>query len=186
MPVDSKFPLEDFRRVLAAPDDAERARARKAFLARVRKHIDDIAAKYIRPDEGTYDFALMYVPAENVYYETIIRDEAGDESGIVDYALAKRVVTVSPNSFYAYLQSIVLGLRGMRIEARAHEVMGQLAHLGAELARLRDDVRLVGRHLGNAQQAFAAAERRLDRFEGKLEAVSGHEDDAPPALELRS
>lgn len=187
VPIDSKFPLEDFRRVLAAPDDAERQRARKAFLARVRKHIDDIAAKYIRPDEGTYDFALMYVPAENVYYETIVRDEHGDESGLVDYALARHVVPVSPNSFYAYLQSIALGLRGMRIEARAQEVMGQLAHLGGELARLRDDVRLVGRHLGNAQQAFGAAERRLERFEGKLGAIAGHEDEvAPPALELRS
>ena len=172
VPVDSKFPLEDFRRLLDATDDTERARARKAFVARVRKHIDDIAAKYVLPDEGTYDFALMYIPAENVYYETIIRDE---EPGLGAYAINRKVVPVSPNSFYAYLQAIVLGLRGLRIEARAHEVMGQLTRLGGDLGRLREDFRLVGKHLGNATQAFGGAERRLDRLDGKLAAIGGEE-----------
>src|SRR4029450_3547729 len=116
-----------------------------------RKHVDDIAAKYIRPDEGTFDFALMYVPAENVYYETIVRDDdLGGERALTTYALERRVVPVSPNSFYAYLQAIVLGLRGLRIEARAEEVMGQLSRLGTDLGRLRDDFPLVGQPLGNA------------------------------------
>jgi DNA recombination protein RmuC len=187
VPVDAKFPLEDFRRLLDAADDDERARARKAFVQRVRKHVDDIAAKYVLPDEGTYDFALMYVPAENVYYETIIRDEDG---GLGAYALARRVVPVSPNSLYAYLQAIVFGLRGLRIEARAREVMGQLGRLSGDVTRLRDDLRLVGRHLGNAAQAFAAAERRLDRLDGKIAAIAGDEEaveEAPrQALLLRS
>src|SRR5437870_9251762 len=103
VPVDSKFPLEDFRRLLEAGDEDERARARKAFVARVRRHIDDIATKYVLPDEGTYDFALMYIPAENVYYETIIRDE---EPGLSGYAIGRKVIPVSPNCFYAYLQTI--------------------------------------------------------------------------------
>ena len=172
VPVDSKFPLEDFRRLLEAGDEDERARARKAFVARVRRHIDDIATKYVLPDEGTYDFALMYIPAENVYYETIIRDE---EPGLSGYAIGRKVIPVSPNSFYAYLQAIVLGLRGLRIEARAREVMGQLTRLGGDLGRLRDDFRLVGKHLGNAVQAQGAAERRLDRLDGKLAAIGGEE-----------
>ena len=188
VPVDSKFPLEDFRRVLQAADDEERARARKAFIARVRKHIDDIATKYIVPDEGTYDFALMYIPAENVYYETIIRE---DEPGLAAYAIGRKVIPVSPNCFYAYLQAIVLGLRGLRIEARAHEVMGQLARLDGDLARVREDFRLVGKHLTNAAQAHGVAERRIERLEGKLVAISGEEEPAevkPPrqALLLRS
>ena len=188
VPVDAKFPLEDFRRLLEAADDDERARARKAFVARVRKHIDDIAVKYVVPDEGTYDFALMYVPAENVYYETIIRDE---EPGLAAYAMNRKVIPVSPNSFYAYLQALVLGLRGLRIEARAREVMGQLTRLGGDLARLRDDFRLVGKHLGNATQAFGAADRRLDRLDAKVAAIDdGHagEEAEPPrqALLLRS
>ncbi len=186
VPVDAKFPLEDFRRLLEAADDEERTRARKAFVARVRKHVDDIASKYVLPDEGTYDFALMYIPAENVYYETIIRDE---EPGLAGYAIARKVVPVSPNSFYAYLQAIVLGLRGLRIEARAQEVIGQLGRLGGDLGRLRDDFRLVGKHLGNAAQAFGSAERRLDRLDGKLAAIGGEEaTEEPPrqAILLRS
>jgi len=187
VPIDAKFPLEDFRRLLDAADDETRARARKAFVVRVRKHIDDIAAKYVLPDEGTYDFALMYIPAENVYYETIIRDE---EPGLSGYAISRKVVPVSPNSLYAYLQAIVLGLRGLRIEARAQEVIGQLGRLGGDLGRLREDFRLVGKHLGNATQAYGAAERRLDRLDGKLAAIGGDEaveEEAPrQALLLRS
>jgi DNA recombination protein RmuC len=176
VPVDAKFPLEDFRRMLAAETDDDRARARKAFGARLRKHVDDIADKYILPDEGTYDFALMYIPAENVYYETIIRD---DDRGLASYALERKVVPVSPNSFYAYLQAIVLGLKGLRIEARAEEVMGQLARVGGDLGRLREDMRLVGKHLGNAVAAQASADRRLERLEGKLGAISDDQDDVP-------
>ena len=175
--VDAKFPLEDFRRLLQAEDGDERNRAKRAFAVRLRKHVDDIAAKYIRPDEGTFDFALMYVPAENVYYETVVRDEdLGGERGLAAYALERRVVPVSPNSFYAYLQAIVLGLRGLRIEARAEEVMGQLSRLTADLGRLRADFRLVGKHLGNAQLAYAAADRRLDRLGTKLVTISGDEE----------
>src|SRR5207249_2585457 len=143
--------------------------ARKAFVARVRKHIDDVAAKYILPDEGTYDFALMYVPAENVYYEAIVRDDgAGSERSLGAYALERKVMPVSPNSFYGYLQAIVLGLRGLRIEARAQEVIGQLARLAGDLGRLQEDFRVLGRHVTNAAQAHAAADRRLDRLTVKL------------------
>lgn len=178
VPIDAKFPLEDFRRCLAAAGDDERARARKAFLARVKKHVDDIALKYILPDEGTYDFALMYIPAENVYYETIVRDEElGGERSLAAYALERKVVPVSPNCFYAYLQAIVLGLRGLRIESRAQEVMGQLARLGGDLARVRDDFRVLGKHLGNAAQTHATVDRRLERITGKLGAIAGDEEE---------
>jgi DNA recombination protein RmuC len=177
VPVDAKFPLEDFRRLLQAANEDERIKAKRAFSVRLRKHVDDIAAKYIRPDEGTFDFALMYVPAENVYYETVVRDDdLGGERGLATYALERRVVPVSPNSFYAYLQAIVLGLRGLRIEARAEEVMGQLSRLAADIGRLRGDFRLVGKHLGNAQQAYTAADRRLDRLGTKLTTIAGYEE----------
>ncbi len=177
VPVDAKFPLEDFRRLLDAEDEDTKTRSKKAFVARVRKHVDDIAAKYIVPDEGTYDFALMYIPAENVYYEAIIRDE---ERALSAYALERKVIPVSPNSFYAYLQAIVLGLRGLRIEARAQEVIGLLARLAGDLDKLRDEVRVLGKHLGNATQAHAAADRRLERLAGKVGAIGGDvEEEAP-------
>jgi len=115
VPVDSKFPLDSFRRLMAEKDEQARGRLRRQFVRVTKKHIDDVASKYILPDEGTFDFALMYIPAENVYYETIIRDEAlGEESSLLSYALEKRVIPVSPNSFYAYLQAIALGLKGLR------------------------------------------------------------------------
>jgi DNA recombination protein RmuC len=186
VPIDAKFPLEDFRRMLEATDDDGRARARKAFVARVRKHVDDVAAKYVLPDEGTYDFALMYIPAENVFYEAIVRDEGRE---LTDYALAKKVIPVSPGTLYAYLQAIALGLRGLRIEAQAREVVEQLGRLTGDLGRLRDDMRLVGKHLGNAQQCFGSAERRLDKFEQRLAIATGDESPAPDSkvaqLELR-
>jgi DNA recombination protein RmuC len=184
VPVDAKFPLEDFRRLLEAADDEERARARRAFGACVRRHVDDIATKYILPDEGTYDFALMYIPAENVYYEAVVRE---DERGLSSYALERKVIPVSPNSFYAYLQAIVLGLRGLRIESRAQAVLAQLGRLGSDLGRLREDFRLLGKHLGNASQAYGAAERRLERLGGKLDAIDREEEeDAPRPLLVQS
>jgi DNA recombination protein RmuC len=182
VPIDAKFPLEDFRRLLDAPDDDARARARKAFVARVRKHVDDVAAKYVVPDEGTYDFALMYIPAENVFYEAIVRDETRE---LTSYALERKVVPVSPNTLYAYLQAIALGLRGMRIEAQAQEVMGRLQRLTGELGRVRDDMRLAGKHLGNAQACFGAAERRLDKFEQRLSLATGAEANEPAQPERK-
>jgi DNA recombination protein RmuC len=182
VPIDAKFPLEDFRRVLDAPDDEARARARRRSSARVRKHVDDVAAKYVVPDEGTYDFALMYIPAENVFYEAIVRDETRE---LTSYALERKVVPVSPNTLYAYLQAIALGLRGMRIEAQAQEVMGRLQRLTGELGRVRDDMRLAGKHLGNAQACFGAAERRLDKFEQRLAIATGAEADEPAQPERK-
>ena len=101
-------------------------------------------------------------------------------AALAAYAIERKVVPVSPNCLYAYLQAIALGLRGLRIEARAQEVMGQLAGLGGDLSRFRDDFRLLGKHLGNAVQAQAAAERRLERFRGKLTNIAGGEEEAEP------
>ena len=140
VPVDAKFPLENFRRVVATQDEVARKTARKAFLKDVKTHVDAIASKYIRTDEGTFDFALMYIPAENVYYETIIKDEeTGGDSSLFNYALNKRVIPVSPNSFYAYLQTILLGLKGMRVEESAREIINNLARLQKEFERFGED-----------------------------------------------
>src|SRR5262249_57727637 len=116
-----------FGRCVEATDEADRQRNGRAFVAGGKKPVADIAAKSILPEEGTYDFALMYVPAENVYYETIVRDEEfGGERTLASHALERKVIPVSPNCFYAYLQAIVLGLRGLRIEDHARDVLAQL------------------------------------------------------------
>ena len=179
VPVDAKFPLENFRRVMAEPEEERRRPLRRAFARDVRARVDEIAKKYILPDEGTFDFALMYVPAENVYYEIIVKDEADGES-IGAYALERRVIPVSPNSFYAYLQVIALGLRGLRIEANAREIQNDLTRLCGDITRVREHMDKLGGHLGHAQKQFTDAERALARFETKLEAVERKE--LQPAL----
>ena len=184
--VDAKFPLENFRRMLDEADEDKRRPVRRQFVRDVKTRIDEIAKRYILPDEGTFDFALMYVPAENVYYEIIIKDETdlGDEA-IAAYALAKRVVPVSPNSFYAYLQVIILGLRGLRIEANAQVILNDLARLAGDLDKVREPLRTLGRHLGNAQSQFTEAERALDRFGTKLETIERKGDKQAEFPEMR-
>jgi len=180
VPVDSKFPLESFQRMMVVEDEEERKRHRREFVRSVKGHIDDIARKYILPDEGTFNFALMYIPAENVYYETIIRDEAlGEEKSLLNYALEKRVIPVSPNSFYAYLQAIALGLSGLQIEKRAQEIMRYLARLQGDFGRFKEDYETLGGHIERARKRYDEAEKKLGRFEDKLLSAS-----EPTALEL--
>lgn len=171
VPVDAKFPYENFKRVAEAPSESERVAARKLFLRDVKKHVEAIAAKYILPDEGTYDFALMYVPAENVYYETIIKDDEDEDHALFRYALSKRVVPVSPNSFYAYLQTILLGLRGMQVEERAQEILDALSRLRGDFQKLQENFRVLGKHLTNAQGSYVETEKTFDKFETKLSQI---------------
>ncbi|HUI08620.1 MAG TPA: DNA recombination protein RmuC [Verrucomicrobiae bacterium] len=180
VPVDAKFPYENFKRIVEAQGDVERVAARKQFLKDVKKHVDAIATKYILPDEGTYDFALMYVPAENVYYETIIREETGEDRQLFGYALERRVIPVSPNSFYAYLQTILLGLRGMKVEERAQEILATLARLRGDFEKLEENFRLLGRHLTNASGAYTDTEKTLTKLDAKLS--QAEQPQLPPAL----
>jgi DNA recombination protein RmuC len=165
VPVDSKFPLDNYERLASAETDEQRLLYEKAFARDLKGHVDAIAEKYIRPDEGTYDFALMYLPAEQIHYELI----SGKTGALLAYANEKRVFPVSPTTFAAYLQVIVLGLKGLQIEQHAHEVMAYCAQLQKDFGRFKDDFEVVGKHLGHAQAKYAEAEKRLDRFEGRLE-----------------
>ena len=183
--MDAKFPLENFRRMLEAKTDEERKGARREFSRNVKKHIDDIHEKYILTEEGTFPFALMYIPAENVYYETIIKGEEDDnEKALYAYATTKQVMPVSPNSFYAYLLTLAQGFRGLKIEERALEIINHLNRLRQELDRFTEDFHKVGMHLANAQTRFGEAEKRLTRFDEKLLAAgeSAPLPDEKPAL----
>ena len=156
---------------MSAESDDERVLFERAFARDLKGHVDTIATKYIRPDEGTYDFALMYVPAEAVYYELV----CGKTGALLQYAHDKRVFPVSPTTFTAQLQVIALGLKGLQIEQHAHEVMAYVAQLSKDFDRFKTDFDVVGKHIGNAQSKYVEAERRLDRFESKLERASEHE-----------
>jgi DNA recombination protein RmuC len=166
--VDSKFPLDNYQRLVEAQSDDERQLHEKALARDVRNHVDAIAGKYIRPEEGTYDFAFMYIPVEAVYYELA----CGKTAGVLQYAHERRVFPVSPSTFTAYLQVIVLGLRGMQIEQRAGEVIAYVAELGRDFGKFTEEFELVGKHLGNAHTKYAAADKRLEKFAGKLERAS--------------
>ena len=162
VPVDAKFPLENFKRIIDSPDEEEKKSYRKSFLSDVKARINEISSKYILPDEGTYDFALMYIPAENVYYETIIKDD------LLDYSVSHKVIPVSPNTFYAYLQVICLGLRGMAVERNAKDILANLGRLEGDLVKFKEDFVLIGGHLSNAARKYTEAEKRLDKFTDKL------------------
>ncbi|MFB0564536.1 MAG: DNA recombination protein RmuC [Candidatus Aminicenantaceae bacterium] len=181
VPIDSKFPLENFKRYLQEEESKKKEVSKKRFFLDVKKHIDEIASKYILPDEGTYDFALMYIPAENIYYETILKDENfGEMQSIFSYALRKRVIPVSPNSFFAYLQVIILGLKGLRIEDSALTIYRSLARLQGDLTRFKNDFQTLGSHLVNAKSKFDEADKRLGKFSDKFELVSGEKPEMLP------
>jgi DNA recombination protein RmuC len=176
VPVDAKFPLDNFERLVAAGDDGERTLHERAFVRDVKAHVDAIASKYILPAENTYDFALMYLPAESVYYELVCG--TGDVYG---YALGKRVFPVSPTTLHAYLLVITLGLRGLQIERHAQEVMDYCGQLARDFERFRGDFDVVGKHISNAQSKYGEADRRLERFGARLERAADWQDAIEPA-----
>jgi DNA recombination protein RmuC len=165
VPIDAKFPLENFQRILSAVDDKERASARKAFVRDVGKRVDE-TAKYIRPDEGTFEFAMMYVPAENVYYEVLSAKD------LFEYALEQHVIPVSPNSFFAYLNVVVFGLRGLEIEEKARLLLGQLSRLKKDFGDIQDTFGTLGKHIANAQSKHNEIDVKLGRFGEKLADVA--------------
>jgi len=176
VPIDSKFPLENFKKYLKEEDKKEKSNLRKKFVSDVKKHIDVISQKYILPDEGTFDFALMYIPAENIYYETILREEnITKDKSIFSYALQKRVIPVSPNSFFAYLQVIVLGLKGLQIEKSAQIIFQSLSRLQNDLSVFKNTFDLIGTHLNNARTKYDEAEKRLLKFTDKVNSLDSYE-----------
>ncbi len=177
VPVDAKFPLDNFQRLVEADGETDRELFAKHFSRDIKQHVDAIADKYIRPEEGTYEFALMYLPAEAVYYE-LVCNRLGGASSPLTYALERNVIPVSPSTLHAYLLVLVLGFKGLQIEEHAREVMAYCADLNRDFGRFKSDFDLVGKHLGNAQTKFGDAEKRLSRFETKLERAAESELEA--------
>ena len=169
VPVDSKFPLEAFNRMAKAGSEEDQAALRREFVRSVRGHIDAVA-KYILPDEGSLPFALMYIPAENVYYEVIVKDDIGEgQTNLCAYAMERRVIPVSPSSFYAYLQAILIGLKGMRVEAHAQEIMRHVERLSGDFVRIRKEFGTLGSHLKNASDRYSDLDRSVNKFGDRLQ-----------------
>ncbi|MCJ7730621.1 MAG: DNA recombination protein RmuC [Sedimentisphaerales bacterium] len=175
VPIDAKFPLPAFEKLTAAQTDDEKSRLRKQFINDVIKHIDKIAASYIRPVEGTLDFALAYIPAENVYYETVIK-YADDTKDILQYAFEKKVIPVSPNLLYVYLMTVVMGLHGLQIEKQAAEIRQNLKTLNASFANFAACWETLGKHLKNAYGQYEDGQKKLDRFGLQLDQIQGQQE----------
>jgi DNA recombination protein RmuC len=161
--VDSKFPLEAYRRLLETGDDA-----RRDFCVAVRKHADCIAEKYILPDEHTFDYALMFVPSEGVYYELLLTEDS--KYGMLDeYCRSKRVFPVSPNTFYACLSAFAISLQGQKIEERTRHILAGMAGLKKQFEGFSDVYEKLGNHLRHAQQSYEEADSKLSRARNSLE-----------------
>jgi DNA recombination protein RmuC len=165
--IDSKFPLDAYRRLVETGDDD----ARRDFHSAVRKHADSIVEKYILPDEHTYDYALMFVPSEAVYYELLMTQDS--KYGQLDeYCRNKRVFPVSPNTFYACLNAVAVSLQGQKIEENARHLLAGLAGLKKQFESFAEVYERLGTHLRHAQQSYEDADSRLGRARNSLEQMS--------------
>ncbi|MFZ0582461.1 MAG: DNA recombination protein RmuC [Candidatus Acidiferrales bacterium] len=164
--VDSKFPLEAYRRLMESGETA-----RREFSVAVRKHADSIAEKYILQDEHTFDYALMFVPSEGVYYELLMTQDS--KYGQLDeYCRAKRVFPVSPNTFYACLSAVAISLQGQKIEENTRHLLAGMAGLKKQFETFADVYDKLGTHLRHAQQSYEDADSRLGRARNSLEQMA--------------
>lgn len=164
--VDSKFPLEAYRRMVDSGEDA-----RKEFFQAVRKHAESVAEKYILQNEGTLDVALMFVPSEGVYYELLMTSDA-KLGRLDDHCRGKGILPVSPNTLHAYLSAILMGLKGMQVEENAKHLQAGLAGLQSQIDSFSKVYETLGGHLRHAQQCYDEADRKLDRTRGNLEQMA--------------
>ena len=150
IPVDAKFPMENFRKMMAAQSDAEKKVYDRDFESDVKKHIDSISKKYILTEEGTIDYALMYIPSEAVYYEI------ANNQKLFEYAGERRVLPVSPTTFYAYLRAILMSFEGQKIEAQAKQILTSLRAIQKDYTKVDENLSVLQKHLNNAYNMMAS------------------------------
>ncbi|HXK36196.1 MAG TPA: DNA recombination protein RmuC [Candidatus Paceibacterota bacterium] len=159
VPIDSKFNWENFQKMAESDNDIARDGFRKQFLSDVKKKVDEIASKYILPGEGTTDFALMYVPAETVYYEIINHVREAD---VTDYARRKKVILCSPSTFYLTVTAVQHWFHDVEFSKQTRDIFKRLARIVQDAGKLADDFTMLGKHLTNATTAHEGAQKRLD------------------------
>lgn len=183
LPIDSKFNWENFEKMINAdpvksPDGDHGAGNskeyyQKLFVGDVKKKIDEIASKYILPSEGTVDMALMYVPAESVFYEIVHNIKDVDVSS---YARSKKIILVSPNTLYLTLSAIQYWFRDIQITKQTQEIIKRLARINQDAEKLNDSFQRLGKHLSDARSSYDDSEKRLDLMKDRIENVVGRPD----------
>jgi len=167
MAIDSKFPLDAYRRISTGGEEA-----RRAFITAVKGHADAITKKYIVPDEGTLDVALMFVPSESVYYELLMTTDSKGQP-LDAYCREKKVIAVSPNTLYAHLCVIAMGLRGMQMEENARRLLESLSGMEKQLEKFTDKFGTLGTHLKNAQQSYSESDKLFEKAQNTLQTMLG-------------
>ncbi len=178
LPIDSKFNWDNFQKMVNADNDIHRDGFRKLFLSDVKKKVDEIAGKYILPSEGTTDFALMFVPAETVYYEMINNIKEVD---IPEYARKKKVMLVSPNTFALSVSAIHHWYRDVQINKQTQSIIKKLERVVADSSKLSDDFRKLGNHISNAKSSYDETEKRLSLMVDRVQKVVEIGDGSTPA-----
>ncbi len=147
--IDSKFPMENFTLMHNGETESVRASAKKDFISDVKKHVSDISKKYILPEEGTMDFALMYIPSESVYYDI------ANMNDLMEYARKERVYPVSPNTLYAHLQVLLLSYQGKEMEQKSRELFRLFRAIQKDYEKISEQLGVLGKHIGNANNSFS-------------------------------
>ncbi len=188
IPIDSKFTLENFKKMMGAETEKERDSFKKQFCSDVKDRIDEISKKYILTDEGTVDFALMYVPSEAVYYEIV----NCDNPNLMDYAHHRRVMPVSPSTFYAFLRSVLLSFEGQQIAAEIKGVQQSLRAIHTETTKFGELLGTLQTHVNNSYSAMNKVANQFVSLSSKVDGVktlgNGPKkdlpDDSPPIDQL--
>ncbi len=166
IPIDSKFPMENFRKISKAVDDKEKKLIEREFINDIKKHIDTISTKYILTNEGTIDFALMYVPSESIYYEI------ANESTLYDHATKKRVLAVSPMTFYAFLRTILIGFEGQKISQQAHKILDNLRSIQKEYEKTNESLETLSRHVTNSYNMMTTVTTGFSKLGQQIETTN--------------
>jgi len=186
VPIDSKFSLDNYNRFVSAPvGSAERDAAEKSFVSDLKLRITE-TAKYIRPEEGTMDFAFMFIPSEGIYYDLLTNQVgAGEEENLIQRAASKyKVIIVSPTSFLAYLQTVMQGLKAMEIEKRAEEIQKHVGELGKHIGSYEEYYKKLGNALGTTVNHYNAGFKELNKIDKDVYRITGEKIGIDPeALE---
>ena len=184
IPIDSKFSLENYNRILEAREPAEKKKFEAALVADLKVRIDE-TAKYVKPEEGTMDFAFMFIPSEAVYYDLLINKVGAlvdDTRNLIHYAGQKKVIVVSPTSFLAYLQTVLQGLRNQKISDQAKEIVKQVENLGRHLGAYDEYMQKLGKNLGMTVGAYNSASKEFLKIDKDVLKISGKAVGAEPEL----
>jgi DNA recombination protein RmuC len=170
VPIDAKFPRDDYMRYVDAESTEDRVTHWRAFEEAVRKQIVSIKTKYVKPENGTSEFALMFIPSEAIYYETIAeKNHLGSPSRIQEYAQEHHVFPVSPNTFYAFLQVVVLSIRNVEIISGAKELQQGLAELQKSFDFFYSKHEEIGRRVTQASEAYRLGNDHVERYKRRLD-----------------